>query len=390
VSRHYDFEVPGLKTVLSVDRLRRERQELIGELSVHTLLPGAKTVNGYLSVADFNFSSQRARSERAKHLAERAGTNGQFDWQRVLEDFCQQVFAAERLGEPAIDLRTLPRPSKNELQVCGFTFPRDLPSILFGDGGSAKSYTALFLAGEMTKLGINVGLFDWEMAGEQHRERLQMLYGLEMPSIQYCRCERPLIYEADRIRRIIQEKKIGYAIFDSVAFACDGPPEEAETAGKYFRAIRELPCGSLHIAHSTKGENNDRKPFGSVFWFNGARAIWHVEATETVDEGKSLSLGFVQRKANTGPLGAPIAYRLEFSENGTQFIREDAMGNPLIASKLTIRQRMHFLLKHGSMPIEELAQEIEADANTIERTARRYRREFILLSGKRLGLAGES
>ena len=80
----------------------------------------------------------------------------------------------------------------------------------------------------------------------------------------YARCERPLVYEADRLARIVREHDISYAIFDSVAFACDGPPEAAEVAGRYFRAVRQLGIGSLQIAHISKAENGDKKPFGSA------------------------------------------------------------------------------------------------------------------------------
>jgi len=60
-------------------------------------------------------------------------------------------------------------------------------------------------------------------------------------------------------------------ILDSVAFACEGPPEAAETAAAYYWALRLLGVGSTSIAHITKAEGGDQKPFGSAFWHNGAR-----------------------------------------------------------------------------------------------------------------------
>ena len=86
-----------------------------------------------------------------------------------------------------------------------------------------------------------------------------------MPRLFYARCERALVYEVNRLRRIVKEKKIDYAIFDSVAFACAGPPESAEIAGQYFRAVRQVGVGSLHVAHISRGEGDDQKPLEALF-----------------------------------------------------------------------------------------------------------------------------
>jgi hypothetical protein len=86
----YRLSLPQIGVVLEVDRLRRERNELVGELRVRCALPGARTVDGNLSIADFNLSSARARSERARLLAERANTRD-VDWIALIEELCQRV-----------------------------------------------------------------------------------------------------------------------------------------------------------------------------------------------------------------------------------------------------------------------------------------------------------
>ena len=58
----YRLSIPGIGVAFEIDRLRREHHELVGELSVRCELPGARTVNGNLSIADFNLSSARART----------------------------------------------------------------------------------------------------------------------------------------------------------------------------------------------------------------------------------------------------------------------------------------------------------------------------------------
>ena len=384
----YQLEVPAFGIHFEADRLRREHHELFGELTVRCALPGARVINGCLNTAEFNFSSVRARQDRAKLLKERANTNGEPDWFGLLEEFCQRVFAAEREGQPAIDLREMPRPQRDdEIKISGLVFPSRHPAILFGDGGAAKSYTALWLAGLLAERGMGVALFDWELSGEDHRDRLERLFGAAMPKVLYCRCERPLSAEADRLRRIVRDGNITYAIYDSVAFACDGRPEDAEVAGRYFRAVRSIGCGSLHIAHITKGEDNDRRPFGSAFWHNGARATWFVQAVEPgSDKESALRLGFFNRKANLGALQPAVSLVARFTADRTEFTRADVADTPDLASKLSIRRRMVHLLKRGSMTRDEIAEALEAQPDTIDRTGRRHKETFILLAGGRIGL----
>jgi len=315
------------------------------------------------------------------------------DWTALVEEFCQRVLQADRSGAPAVDLRTLPPPAaEDSLQVEGLRLLRRHPTILFGDGGAAKSYLSLYLAGRLAEREMRVALFDWELAGEDHRERLERLFSDGMPQIFYVRCERPLVYEIDRLRRIVRENGIEFSIFDSVAFACDGPPESAEVAGRYFRGVRQIGGGSLHIAHVSKGENADQKPFGSAFWHNGARSTWFAQLVGGGGDSNSetLSLGLFNRKANLGRLQPPIGFTVSFAEERTTFRRTDVADNPDLASKLSVRQRMAALLRKGAMAPEEIAAQIEADVETVKRTARRYKEMFVVIPGGRFGLLERS
>src|SRR5262245_60934193 len=192
----FSMEIPKYGIRFEVDRLRRHGDELIGELTVYCHLPGAQTVNGtdgVLLIGDFNFSSVRARQDRAKLLATRA-RSAEIDWYGLVEEFSERVLQEEREGEPDVDLRSLTKPERgDELRVGPLPCPRRHPSILFGDGGTAKSYLALYAAGMLAKKGLSVVFFDWELCGEDHRARLELLFGSEMPHIRYVSCERPLV-----------------------------------------------------------------------------------------------------------------------------------------------------------------------------------------------------
>jgi hypothetical protein len=88
------------------------------------------------------------------------------------------VLTAEPKGQPAIDLPMLPAPQADDMiRIEGLSLPRRQPTIVFGDGGSAKSYLALWLAGRMAEKGIGVALFDWEFEADAHRDCTDLYFG---------------------------------------------------------------------------------------------------------------------------------------------------------------------------------------------------------------------
>jgi hypothetical protein len=358
---------------IEVSRLRRKWDELVGELAVRCTLAGARTIDclNTISAADFVLSSLRGRQERAKHLIARSQAPT-IDWFGLLEEFCGRVLAAERIGQPAVHLRDLERPAPDQdFEIDGLRLLAQQPVFWFGDGGCGKSLLALYCGGQLARRGLRVGFFDWEFSGDEHRDRLERLFGPDMPDLIYARCDRPLVAEVDRLRRIVQDERLAYIIHDSVAFACDGPPEAAEVASAYFRAVRSLGVGSLHVAHTTKGEGGEQKPFGSVFWHNGARATWYAQRADESPDGRQITIGLFNRKANTGPLRAAVGFELSFDADRTCIRRVDLADVQDFAAKLPLWQRMAHTLRRGPMTMAALAEDLDAKVATVERAVDR-------------------
>jgi hypothetical protein len=143
--------------------------------------------------------------------------------------------------------------------VDGWPLLREHMTILFADGGGLKSYLALHAGGTLAQRGVQVLYVDWELGGSDHRERLERLFGAEMPNVHYLRCDRPLVNETDRIGREVQRLSIDYWIGDSVGFGTAGPPEAAEDALAYCRAVRQIGIGSLQLAHINRSETGENK-----------------------------------------------------------------------------------------------------------------------------------
>jgi AAA domain-containing protein len=354
----YDMLIPDIGVYFSLSRIRRDKSETIGLLTVRVTFRGARNVfNGLLSSADFNCSSLRARNERAKHLRER-GRADDIDWSGLLEEFCIRVLESEEEGEPEMALEKVPYNEANnvELVAGGMPLLRRLPSIWFGDGGAAKSYLALYAAIDLAQHGENVLYCDWEFSGEEHRHRLHRLVGSYpgLENLLYRRCDRPLSRDVVRLRDIVIKRKISFLICDSIGFAADSTPEGAEAATNYFRALRELgPIGSLHLAHISKAEQGDQKPFGSVFWSNGARNIWYLKRDDKTRDKEIVPIGFFHRKSNIGPLRPDFAMVAKFQGKQTAIFPDEITNYPTLCEKMGVADRLIAEIKETGHPMSK-------------------------------------
>jgi hypothetical protein len=353
----YRLEATGVGVTFEIDRLVWRSHELHGELVVRVAFAGTEAIGDVLSVATFNASSARARSERAQQL-QRAASAPDVPWQPLLEQFCQNVLAAERTGDPAIVLRDVDATGTVHPinRIFGFQLPRRHPAIIFGDGGATKSLLALYLGGLMAEDGDRVLLADWELDAVDHRERYATLFGAEMPGrLLYARCARPLVHEVDRLKRIVRQQGVDYVIFDSVGFACHEAPETAVAALGYFQAVRQIGVGGLHIAHVSKSEHGDQRPFGSAFWHNSARATWNLKPT---DESGTKTVGVFCRKHNLAKsVPAPFAYEVQVDGDRTRFRQTEITAVSDLAPAVPISQRVRAYLRGGARTREEIVAE---------------------------------
>lgn len=385
--QRYSLKLEPAGIVFEVDRLRRERHELNGELLVRVNgnFPDAKTYEGVLSAGDLNFSSVVARGTRAKLLQERAA-NKDLDWHGLLEEFAVRIIKAERQGPPPVDLRNTPYDEEKSAEtwdIAGFPVVRQHPTILFGSGGGGKSLMALYIAGSLAEQGVRVLYGDWEFSLQAHKRRFRQLFRPEPEGVLYLRCERPMREEADKIRRIIKEADIEYAIFDSVGYACDGRPEEAERANEYFRAVRSLGIGTLNLGHVTIEDDKLPKVFGSQFWANSSRAMWYLHACTENPRGQ-LRFGLYQRKNSQGDLLAPRAYALKFGDQMTTFSETALHDIDELAAVLPLLDRIKRHLKAESRPMsaKELSEALGTSQDAVRKTVARHRGAFVVMGGK--------
>jgi len=190
--------------------------------------------------------------------------------------------------------------------------------------------------------------------------------------LHYVRCSQPLVTEVGRMQKWMLEYGCRFCVVDSIAFALNGPPESAEVAAGFFRSLRTLNVGSLSLAHQTKGENAESKPFGSAFYSNGARSVWHVKRNDDEGAGSStVELALSHRKSNTGQRLSTRGIRLDFAGTTTTVDTFDLAGSADLATALPIWQRVKSLVAHTPMTVPQLASELDARPDSIARIVRR-------------------
>jgi AAA domain len=385
--------------LVEFDYLRADNRsgELRGQITVTSNAPGS---DGLLHRANLNLTSTQARTACVKQLASRDKDQG-IDWNALVEQACYLTVEAHRAGEPAILLRNAERPADAGWLLPPIVLGR-LPTILFGDGGTAKSYLSLAAAISIhsgyellsikPSARVNVAYLDWEFDAYEHRDRMRRLVGEDMPGIVYVPCVGPLRDQVDRLQRVIREHDIGFVVIDSVGMACEGPPEEAQSALGFFDALRSLQVGALCVAHVNRSGDTDR-PFGSTFWHNSARSTWYAKKQQEA-AASTLTVGLFNRKSNIGPLSAPLGFTLAFDDNQTTIERTDVRDVPELAGQVPLKARMIRALGSGALTYVELSTDLGADGPALRQVVHRYPDLFVRIPGldgiARIGLAAPS
>lgn len=239
--------------------------------------------------------------------------------------------------DPSCDVADIETPETQQFHIERIA-PSGEPTVLFGDGGSLKSYVAFAMAVAGASNEQFVGLdtmpgrwlvLDYETGPENFARRLRRIaqsYGMErMPPglIHYWPSNgTPLPDLIDALQIKIRRDGIVGMIIDSGAPACGGEPENAEVALRYFRALSRLKITTITICHITKSNAaspnssyNTMYPFGSKFWHNAPRRTWYVER-DAREEADDIELGLLNRKVNDGRLLRPVGIQVRF--DGTE------------------------------------------------------------------------
>lgn len=385
---------------IDVERIRRSRDELTGEVTVTAALPGIVSRDGHVHAARLNLSSTSARGTLARHLTGRAPG---VDWGEILERTCLAVLTHERSGEPIETVGNRPQRIRPRYLVEPI-LPADKPTILYGEGGSGKSTLAAAIAVSV-ETGIpvvpgwravptSVLYLDWETGPDDIDERVRgVARGAgfdDEVAIAYRFCSGPIADMTDELSREIARLGIGLVIVDSLGLAggisSDG--DAADGALRMFAAFRSLRCTVLGIDHVSKSSSDDpsrpARPYGSVYKTNLARATFELRQGQT--SGPRTHLGLYNTKSNVSRPLPPLGLWVEYGDDGSITYGREELSDEL-TKPLTIADRIALVVAGGAMTPSDIAEELGEEPNKVRATLSRLRgKRFAGLADGRWGL----
>lgn len=245
-------------------------------------------------------------------------------------------FVDEKEG-PAKPLWGFDKPPAREWTIPGLV-PEGFLSLLIADGGTGKSFLALYMAlciavgAPFLKLPVKRGralYVDYELDLEEQQRRLWRVAagkGLSVGNtllqnrLYYLSPDEPVGTDSfhDQVEEVIDEHGIDVIVLDSLTLGTLGDATSQKDIVPILRDLQELPTliAIDHVSHSTaQGSAASARAFGSVFKRNIARS----SLTLAQAEGGGFLLQ--QEKSNFGPGETKLSYAMDWEEDRITFRR---------------------------------------------------------------------
>lgn len=335
-------------------------------------------------VGPIHIDTQSASSRAAiRALATKRQTE---NWDSILQESGSEAQVAMNRLEKPIPLSLSKATMENKWLVDPLIHG-SLPSLLVADGDTGKSTVALAL-GMSVATGYNVIpdadptkfapvlYYDWELNEAETRVRYQQIAkgaGLVLTPDMDLHYRRPTSSFADivtQVREHVRETRAGLIIIDSLVAALNDDANSPEAARSFFNALATLKIPALIITHVSKTDSDSGRPFGSVFFWNLARNVWHVKKQQDIDSNEVL-LGIHHLKGNTTNKRPSIGVQLTFEEDAILFSQTDLRETPEIASQTTIN-KIEQTLMNGALTVKEITERIIVPYNTVNSTLHRH------------------
>lgn len=350
-------------------------------ISVELQIPGSHPKPYTMRV---NLFSHSAMESLSRSLTKSLG--GTLKWEHLLNT--AQTALVRYLSERDTSTDLAAVPDEESPMLFAPFLVKDGANLLFGDGGTGKTFFCLRLAlslatgkpflGYTPQEAVPTLFVDYEDNERTASFRLSRLCAdpaLGLNPITAKMCFRyvnpqgaPIYTIVPALKKIIRDHNIGLVLIDSVASACGAEPEKAESAALYYNALKALGVTSLSIAHVVKTEGSKQdKAFGSVFWHNLARNTWNLQGEEDPEVGvgtlgsvlgeKSKQLGLFHRKFNGGAKSPPIHMRIVYGVKDVRFEE----GKPDFWNKdKKVEDRILGALgaKEGGLTLKELTEDL--------------------------------
>lgn len=395
----FSWETEKIEIIAS--RMREHSDSVWGNLCISTT--AAQQPLLLLPQSSFNFSAPLTRGKLAKEM--RICFNG-IDWDGILKILCHNVVKRVREGEPAHEVWTEEALTPLKFMLYPFV-PEGVPTVFFGEGGSGKSTLVktlgLIAMGAWDDNPFNIPapnsalhplVLDWETDEPTFRWELTALVkgnGIAPVSMHYRFCARPLADDLEAIQDIVSTLNPDPLIIDSLGLATGGDLNKTTDPFRFYSALRQLKRTSIIVAHTQKDQDDKPKRaktiYGNVHFFNYARSVWEVRATQ--EEGSSeLDIGLFHTKANRSQKFTPRAFKLLYSPSGVALKQADIKSIPELVQHMKLGPRIKQALARGLLNRQELAFQLGEKPAQISLCLNRLKKrgEVVLLEGDNWGL----
>lgn len=371
-SLHLSYDGAAIEVIAT--RLHESREKEVGGwLAISGM--GKDMPHRLLIPTSFNFSSLQRRERTASTL------NGRLNavaWDELLEDACARVIEHWNHRNPAeswLDYDNEAEAARFLIEP--FIIQNDI-NLIFGDGGSGKTNTALLLLIlaalpftdnpfrlNVTESPINCLLLDWETGPKRIRYRIKaLLKGLDLPptlSIHYQRCSHPLADNIEQTQELVASVKAQLVIIDSLGMAAGGDLNATQPALQFFGALRSLgDLSYLLLAHQAKNTEGRKTPFGCVYYWNEPRNIWELRG-QTDYEQSYADVGLFHAKGNDIPKYMPVGFRFNFDRQNN-IIRpelQDVRSVAEFVERLSLTDRIKEVLAQGALIPHEISVQLD-------------------------------
>lgn len=298
---------------------------------------------------------------------------------------------------PVLNFGELPEPKPREYVWEGL-IPEACCTVIYGDGGVAKSMLAMSLA-----IGLTSGQEQWMgraltpqgvvyldlelSADEQHRRAKALLAGnggsQEMPAeLLYLSALGHTAEEAfGSAYAAMHEAQAGVLVVDSFGLALDGEANSATDViafyRRYLRPFEALGYSVLLIDHQAKGGEYQRATaYGSVYKRNLVRSELQIEKLDQDEHAGTLNLVIRHTKHNFGPLAKPAGAQVRFKDDAIETNMNDLSPRVLAreqGTRPTDRARLVFAYE-AELTAKELADETDMHVKTALRALKALER----------------
>src|SRR5829696_6605385 len=274
-------------------------------------------------------------------------------------------------------------------------------TLLYGDGGVAKSLLALALAvavagGSGKWLGREVEscpvlYVDFELDSEEQARRVYQLcrgQGLDTPPeglLYMSALGHPASEAFTAALEACKEHGVRMMVVDSLGPALQGDAEAARDVIGFFQKsiepFRAEGIAILIIDHQSRlqqGQSYQSKgAFGSVFKTNLARSVIQAQATER-GEG-TLTVRLRQKKHNFGPLAEPFGAKLSFTEEAVSMEAVELDASELAEeATLNATDRVKLALENGPAFPWEIAEHTGLAVKTVKNALTGLRKQEVV------------